>query len=245
MARCTARSPSRTRRLVHETLPGSVINRRLSQPRLQTILSSATGSAVSTHPHWGGVFSDLDGAKERGISVKSYLRPDATTGRIALAVWPADTLTGAKVFYANPKLVAAFRDQGRFDGWQLKPSFRFGYRDGTQLVVMTGDIDVDSYIALCTKAVLDGSGRLMRPKRLPPSDWDPYLRNLVELGIATDANCAEFQVHFRRFPAADARPGLELARTWAIDDAERLDDAGAFIGEVREAFQVLAALCTS
>lgn len=220
-----------------------MISDRLSEPRLQAILGGAAGRTVSTHPYWGGVFCELDHAKERGISVKCYLRPNDRTGQITLAVWPADTLTGAKTFYASPKLVAAFRDQGRVDRWQLKPSFRFGYRDGTQLVRMTGDIDVDSYIALCTNAVLNGSGGLRRPGRLPPSEWDPYLRNLVELGIATEADCAEFRIHFRRFPAADARPGLELARLWAIADAERLDDAGAFIGEVREAFEVLTNLC--
>ena len=214
--------------------------RRLDRQRLETVLSQATGTAASVDREWG-VSCNLDGAKERGIGVRTYLRPDGSD--MMLAAWPADTLTGAKVFYANRGLVQAFRDQGRVDGWQLKPSFRFGYRDGTQLVVMAGDIDVDLYIAMSTNAVLTRSERMKRPGRITRADWAPYLRNLVELGIATDADWHRFQVHFRRFGQVDARPGLELSHRWAIAEAEALDSSDEFVPAVREAFGVLAGLC--
>ena len=175
------------------------------------------------------------------IGVRCYLRPDRD--EIMLAAWPADTLTGAKIFYANRQLVQAFRDQGRIEAWQLKPSFRFGYRDGTRLVEMSGDIDVDSYIAMSTNAVLGRSERMKRPGRLSRADWVPYLRNLVELRIATDDDCDRFQAHFARFGQVDARPGLELSRRWATEEAEVLDSSNDFVGAVRAAFHVLAGLC--
>jgi hypothetical protein len=196
--------------------------------------------AVSRDQTWG-VSSKLDGAKERGIGVRSYLRPDR--GDIMLAAWPADTLTGGKVFYANRGLVQAFRDQGQIEGWQLKPSFRFGYRDGTQLVEMHGDVDVDAYIAMSTNAVLSRSERMKRPGRIQRADWEAYLRHLVGLHVATDDDCDRFRDHFQRFGQVDARPGLELSRRWAIPDAEALDRSGEFVQPVREAFDVLAGLC--
>jgi hypothetical protein len=156
--------------------------------------------------------------------VRAYLRPNSAMSHITLGAWPADTATGARKFYAHQELVQAFRDQGRIEGWQLTPSFRFRFWDATQIVELGGDIDVDSYIAVCT-------------------NWDHSLRHLVARGIATDADRGRFRGHFAGFEFADARPGLELSRAWAIGDAEALDDSVNFIRAVRESFGVLGALC--
>src|SRR5690242_4111108 len=64
--------------------------RRLDEQRLKTVLGRATGTTVSIDREWG-VSCNLEGAKERGIGLRSYLRPDR--GDIMLAAWPADTLT--------------------------------------------------------------------------------------------------------------------------------------------------------
>jgi hypothetical protein len=55
---------------------------RLDEQRLEMVLGRATGMAVSRDQTWG-VSCKLDGAKERGIGVRSYLRPDR--GDIMLA----------------------------------------------------------------------------------------------------------------------------------------------------------------
>lgn len=52
----------------------------------------------------------MPGAEAAGIGTRVYLRAVNDMPTIALSAYPADTLTGARVFYTRPTLVHAVRE---------------------------------------------------------------------------------------------------------------------------------------
>jgi hypothetical protein len=159
----------------------------------------------------------------------AYLRqhPDKPQ-TIELALYPADTLTQARVFYARTDAVKGLRQLAAEPGWAAGPNFHFGYMQ-TGYAWTATDLDLGAYLDLWTRWIDEEHSR-------DRSEWDDYWSWLEAHGLAAAADRAEFDRHFThtRRPDACPRPGLWLSRSWSLDEAAELDARGRFALQVRE-----------
>jgi hypothetical protein len=200
--------------------------------RLRQVLGEAS-EAEAIADQWGPLVrigSDL---------VRSaYLRLNEEEGAVELSLYPADTLTQARAFYARPEVIESVRALGERPGWGLEPNFHFGFVE-KGLCWSYGGISADDYIELWTERVNGGEGQISR------EDWDRYWSGLVELRVVDSQSRAQFDRDFTNTSrnTASPRPGLWLGRRWSVVEAEELDSAGRFTSEVQDALNAALAAC--
>jgi len=196
--------------------------------RLRQLLCEVSDSEAYPSDH--GAYIALDSQ----IMDRVYLRINDAGDAIDLVAYPADTLTQARAMYPDTALVAAFRELAATDGWEGGPNFHFGYR-GPGFCWTYGGIELDPYIDLWRQRIADGDGAVLR------DSWNAYWDELVGLGVIDPDSRDEFDQAFahKNRPSATPRPGLYIARGWDLDDAEALDDRGAFGPEISEALHAI------
>jgi hypothetical protein len=147
------------------------------------------------------------------VKVKlAYLDP--VKEDLPLVVYPGDTLTQARLLYAGPQhcqQLLALRDSE----WNIQPNFHFGFiRKG--LAWTTSTLSTDEYVAYWI-ARIDQTGVFRR------EDWDAETQRLIDDGIMTMADNAQFTADFETRGSATPRPGLRATRCWpqsVIGDAD-------------------------
>ncbi len=79
--------------------------------------------------------------------------------------------------------------------------------------------------------------RIDHEGEIPRERWNDYWKWLEAERIATSENRDEFDLHFTQTQRqkASPRPGLRLARSWPLADAETLDSRNALADAVRGA----------
>ena len=164
-----------------------------------------------------------------GTAARAYLF--ATDGGIELSLYPADTLSQARAFYARPGAVAALRALSEADDWKVSPNFHFGHMEGGFVWTSTR-LDGDHYISLWQ----DRIGQTNTVKR---DEWDAYWGWLIEKELAEQSDRVEFDRHFTasQRQSATPRPGLKLARRWGLEQAEALDGLGKLGPSIAAALQ--------
>lgn len=152
---------------------------------------------------------------------------------ISLGAYPADTLTQAWAFYTSAVAVKAVRALAAQDGWAVRHNFHFGHFQAGYAWT-NGEIPIDDYIDLWVKRI-DAEGSVRR------EDRNEYFAWLEVVGIAEDWDREEFDRQFTdtQRMRATPRPGLAVERHWPIGDAENLDSAGQFVGQLAGAFKTL------
>jgi hypothetical protein len=149
--------------------------------------------------------------------------------QIELALYPADTLSQAREFYARAEAVHGVRALAGRDGWVVKPNFHFGHMQRGYCWT-SSDIDIDDYLRLWEE-------RISTEVSVPRDGWEAYWSWLIESGIARKEDRPEFQRNFSDTDrqTATPRPGVMLARCWPLPAAEELDSRSALTVAVREA----------
>jgi hypothetical protein len=163
------------------------------------------------------------------IGAKTYLRMTDDESEVELALYPADTLSQARAFYARPAAISGLASLRRQPGWQFRPNFHFGHMQRGFCWTTTSRA-VDEYVELWTREI-HGAGAVSR------QDWDEYWAWLEDERIAAPHDRPEFDRHFAdtQRQTASPRPGLSLSRRWPLAEAEALDARGALHAQVREA----------
>lgn len=178
--------------------------------RLRALLGEASGQEARIDK-WGPTV----GLPELlGTAARAYLF--STPRGVELSVYPADTLSQARAFYARPGTVAAIKELAR-GPWELMPNFHFGHMEGGYTWT-TSSVDIEGYIRLWQERIAD-TGAVKR------DEWDAYWQWLIEEDVASPQDRAEFDRHFTATNRRTAipRPGLMLVRRWKSNEAEALD----------------------
>ncbi len=164
--------------------------------------------------HW----LDLPG---RSTVNRAFLEFDESSKQVRFVVYPADTLTQAKAFYARPGAatkVLSLRDVG----WNLKPNFHFGHMASGFAWTDTA-APLEEYIAHWQDEI--GNARALRR-----DEWEDFWGSLVQHRFACRENKEEFDKKFTdtKRQSATPRPGLRCAYSWTLSEATLLDERGQF-----------------
>ena len=196
--------------------------------RIRQLLTQASGTEA-TEDRWGAW---VPTPVETGVVEKAYLGMAESGDAIELRLFPGDTLTQARRFYANASAVERFRSLTVSDGWRAEPNFHFGHMQ-PGFCWTTCTIELDAYLELWQK-------RISETRPIPREEWGRFWKWLEKNGMAAPEDRAEFDRHFTATGRAKAspRPGLRLVRHWGLNDAERLDVRGRLASEVGTALQL-------
>jgi hypothetical protein len=165
-----------------------------------------------------------------GTASRAYLF--LVEGGIELSVYPADTLSQARAFYARPAAVAALLTLAKEPDWKVMPNFHFGHMEGGYAWTTT-NAPVERYIAIWQERI----GETNAVKR---DEWDDYWAWLIEEQLAATDDRAEFDRHFTETnrQTATPRPGLRVVRHWELSQAEALDGQRLLAQEIAAALQL-------
>jgi hypothetical protein len=201
------------------------------QRRLRSLLAQATGVA----PERGSlVHVRLDTA----LGVVSFQRAALMVEQemLTLHIWPGELKHQAEYLYAEGRAVRLCELAAPGAPWLVEPQPLLGYRNAPvrSRVYLTCTLDAPTYA-----------------RRWQGEDWErvgAHHRNhiLAELwpwllarGYASPSDAAAVESFVdslgRRF--AHLRPGMHIARSWPLEQAEELDEDGRLAGEVRQAVE--------
>ena len=192
------------------------------QRRLRRILTEASG---------------IEARQDRRPSVplagatrvdRAYL--ELVDEEVQLRLWPGDTLQQARALYASHDAIAGL-ERLLVTGWHLEANFHFGHM-AKGLAWTRSSLPVREYMAFWVEEIADAH-------QVNRSDWDDYWDWLLEHKIAAPEDRERFARDFDNTRRQDAtpRPGLRLARSWGLEEAEALDARGALVRAVRQELQ--------
>lgn len=205
--------------------------------RCRALLEDATDRKAEGPTRNHGSYVEMEGIPSGPRRVAFDLDKDASNLR--LSFWPADTLSQARAFYSDPALIGRVRAVCESDGWGWTPNMHFGFiRTGYAWLPVPESTEMAAYIDFWREhqdliATVDRPGS--DTNRL---DWDSLLTQLSEAAIIASRDDFDRDFVNRNRPTAEVRPGLEIFRYWPIWDAERLDESGELVKQVREAFEL-------
>jgi hypothetical protein len=205
---------------------------RIGRRLRQILVDVAEAEAIrNSYGHYVRLDADL--------VAQVYVRFEQQGGPwIELSVFPGDTLTQARAFYARPAVVEAVLGRRDEPGWHVQPNFHFGYQ-ASGLCWTFGDITLDDYVALWQQRINSGEGMIWR------DDWKAHWDELADLKVVNPDDWSQFETQFVNTAreSATPRPGLWAVRRWSLREAEVLDASGQFAGEVSKALAAALAAC--
>jgi hypothetical protein len=205
--------------------------------RLRSLLREATGIEPE---RIGPVHVRLDEALGARALQRAALDFDAHD-RLVLHAWPGELKPQAERLYAG-----GYADRlcglASEPGWRVEPQPILAFRNAPRhtRVHLTCKLDAHTYARRWEGGDWEQVGAHHRDS-IRPELW-PWLRRRG-YASARDAERLDPFMHAlgRRF--AHLRPGMHVARAWSWREAERLEDEGRLVREIRAALNtVLAAL---
>lgn len=178
---------------------------------VRLLRKAARGHAVKERmDSWHGEHARAHLADARCVQfIYLFERDDATS----LALYPADTLGQARVFYADDERVRSVLrlvDQG----WDVLPNFHFGFME-KGFTWATAEPPLRDYADYWR-------GRISSLGKLGRDDWPRELDRLVHAKIFNSNDLEQFRRDFTETGRREAspRPGLRLVRRWPNADAD-------------------------
>jgi hypothetical protein len=179
-----------------------------------------------------------------------YLNPyqDPNHGLcIGLGLYPGDLVVQARAFYRDLDANALASLQGdpeKPEGWNVYPNFHFSYQGTHGPYPKRPDgLKVIDYLQYWKCAEnMKSVGRTRVPKSEPEraAAFMEVFDSCRQFTSEGDEEVYRRTFPEKNYPFVDLCPGVGVYYTWPINRAAKLDDAGAFIGEVeariREAF---------
>lgn len=200
--------------------------------RCRAILGEATALEARPPARGRGPYVEIEGPKALPRLVQFDITGDKRA--VQLSFWPGDTPTQARAFYSDPAVLDCFLNLADEPGWRATPNMHFGhFQAGYAWLPVTETTSVADYVRFW-RDNLDCTATVYRPPQEP--DWDSLLSKLAEAGIV--ASREDFDQDFVETGRnkADVRPGVRLDRTWPLERAIGLDDAGKLVDEISDAF---------
>jgi hypothetical protein len=187
----------------------------------QALAAAAPRAKVGVFTTQGGRIDSGDWARLNLIKTTSvqfaYLNPlDEKRG--VLRLFPGDTLTQARILYADASRIDALLKLKRSGGWDVRPNMHFGYReDGHAWLRPTADLEAYTNYWLAA---------MPRASELKRNEWSKFMAELFSRDIASDGDQEIFDAAFTstKRDVASPRPGLwcEKKMDTALDEPARL-----------------------
>jgi hypothetical protein len=200
--------------------------------RCRSILGEATQREAYRASRGHGPYVEMEGPASLPRRVAFDLDQKATCLR--LSFWPADTPTQARAFYSDPPLLRRIASMTEEGDWTAAPNMHFGhFSAGYAWLPMPSSTSIDQYFDFWRDHT-----ELIRTVYEPPKqpDWDSLLDRLEESGIISSREAFDGDFVRTNRTKADVRPGIELSRSWTLEEAAELDDRGELVAQVRGAF---------
>ncbi|MEX2211236.1 MAG: hypothetical protein WD689_05675 [Gaiellaceae bacterium] len=183
----------------------------LAQRCVELLSTAAPALPVTEHRDpWHGVHARADLPDARSVQF-AYLYP-AKGARLAIALYPGDTLQQARVLYQDPRRVERLLAL-RADAWNVEPNFHFGFME-KGLTWTRSRLDADAYSRYWIERI-EALGVLRR------EDWRSSIPRLIADGIMDRQDVDQFDRDFTntRRQVASPRPGLRLEKEWPLTQA--------------------------
>lgn len=194
----------------------------LAAPRAPVSVLETRGGRIES-----GEWARLDLLRTASVQF-AYLNPLDDQAAV-LRVFPGDTLTQARVLYADSGRVDALLALDRRGDWKIRPNMHFGYREGGH-AWMHSTISVESYVDYWLAAT-PRLGELKRP------EWPAFMAELLKRGIAGAGDQQIFDAAFTdtKRNVASPRPGLWCERKLeaTLNELEELSE------EIRRQLRVI------
>lgn len=174
---------------------------------------------------WHGDHAVADFPDAEAVQVAYLFNPD---GEIALAFYPADTLTQARVFYKDDARVKNTLEFGKGD-WAVKPNFHWGFWE-KGLSWSKSRLDVRDYADYWR-------ARISTLEEIERDQWERELQRLVRDGIFDPDDLDQFARDFTdtERKKASPRPGLSVSRAWPLDETLEPEFPSILRGALRTA----------
>lgn len=215
------------------------MNEHLDVARLVAVVERAAGLPANIADDWAWVKflpGQVRAAQRAGLVVQG--------SQIRLRMWPAEVASQYKFVYSKPEKLeglVALNDQ---PCWEVKPNFHLAYwlSAAAKRWYPTRHLDGPTYMRQWITDLKDHHAGRWPPDKIK----DPRFRTwLVERRYSSENELAALDVWASQLPRDhfDVRPGIEVTRSWQVDEAARRDRMGGFIEDVRAAInQILTAL---
>lgn len=147
---------------------------------------------------------------------------------IALALYPADTLTQARVFYKDDARVKNTLELDKGD-WAVRPNFHWGFWE-KGLSWTTSRLDVRDYADYWR-------ARISTLEEIDRERWERELKRLVQDGVFDADDLPQFARDFTdtERTKASPRPGLSVSRAWSLEQAGEPEFPSTLRGALRSA----------
>lgn len=182
---------------------------------VQVLQAAAPGLRVSSLTDtWHGNHARADLPDAQAVQF-AYLF-DEDDG-VRLSLYPADTLTQARVFYGDDARVRNTLELAAGDEWEVKPNFHFGFME-KGLTWTTSPLALRDYTDYWRS-------RISTINVIPRAEWERELGRLIRDRIFDERDRAQFDSDFTETDRNDAspRPGLKVSRRWPRNEAEDPD----------------------
>ncbi|MGN6557060.1 MAG: hypothetical protein ACTHLH_03510, partial [Solirubrobacterales bacterium] len=202
--------------------------------RCRTVVEEATDKKAYGPSRGHGPYVEIEGAAS--LPRRVAFDHDEQDRSLRLSFWPADTPSQAHAFYSDHPLLQRIESMIESGHWKAVGNMHFGhFSAGYAWLPLPSDTSIEQYIAFWRDNV-DLIATVYEPPRQP--DWDNLLDKLEDERIASSRQPFEKDFMQTGRSKADVRPGVELYRSWPIEEAIDLDDRGELVGQVRDAFDL-------
>ncbi len=209
----------------------SDIRERLRR-RCRTILGEATDREAHGPSRGNGPYVEMQGPASLPRRVAFDL--DEQGSALHLSFWPADTPNQARAFYSDRPLLMRVGSMAEEENWTIANNMHFGhFQTGYAWLPMPSSTSMEQYLRFWRDHI-ELIGTVYEPPKQP--DWSGLLERLEESEIISSREAFDRDFVLTGRTKADVRPGIELYRWWALDEAIELDDRGELVGQVRAAF---------
>jgi hypothetical protein len=211
-------------------------NRLRRQRRLAALLRAATGLPDIRTPEDGKAIVMLDAAV--GTSSTQRLMLGLEGDQLVLSTAAAELKPQALEFYGTDRGAAAV-SLADDEGWSASPNLYLGYRGAhtlAQRLYPSCQLSLEEYVRRLSTVDIDRIGGY-RHDEVRSELW-PWLRERGYAGPGDDEHLDAFLEGLGRRDA-HLRPSLAIRRSWSWDEAERLDERGEMVAEIRAAIRRL------
>lgn len=199
------------------------------QRRLDTVIGEVVHGVIIRDSGW----VEIDGAGKTEMA-QLVLSDDGST--IDLRIYPADILSQARQFYADPGSVHAVLALREHD-WRISPNYHWGFM-ASGLAWMESPCSTEDY---CNYWV----GTIHTLRQVGHLQWDAFWAELVTNQIVEPADRLQFDATFTNTGRQNAqpRPGISCEYSWTLAKAVTLDTQRDLVESVRDQLnEILAAL---
>jgi hypothetical protein len=206
--------------------------------RCRSLLADATQREAHPPSRGNGPYVEIEGPPALPKRVAFDL--DESGSNLRLSFWPADIPSQAHAFYSEADLIADVLELSGLEGWGADSNMHFGhFQAGYAWLPRPPHTDLSEYLEFWHKNQ-DLIATVYRPgdPKHPDRDWDSLLDRLSDAGIISSREGFDRDFVSKGRNKADVRPGLEIYRYWSLEEAGRLDDDGALVKEIQDAFEL-------